>query len=440
MALHVMDEAKMCLGCREPRCRRGCPISTDIPNVIKLLKAGDLDAAGWMLFENNPLTTVCSLVCNHERQCEGNCVRGLKGSPVHFSVIENYISTTFANKMVKGPAKPNGMKTAIVGSGPAGLTIAVLLARWGYDVTIFEARDKIGGMMRYGIPNFRLPDAVLDDFQYRHLQLKDIKVRTNTTIGKTITIDDLFRDGYSSVFIGAGLWKANAMHVKGESLGNVAFGIDYLANPAGFKSLGSDIAVIGVGNSAMDCARTAIRNGARHVTCYGRHGEDGATASAYEMSYAKLEGVGFRWRLQPVEIRRNGIVCIENAQDADGTWHSVPGSEKLYPHTGVIVSVSQSSTYEVDTGTDGTCAMTRGEKGLLTVDENGATTRAGVFAGGDAVAGARTVVEAVAGAKKVAEAMDAYMKSLPKDETPDPYANIPVFDSPTPDVFGEQKV
>ena len=301
-------------------------------------------AAGWKLFENNPLTTVCSLVCNHERQCEGNCVRGLKGSPVHFSVIENYISTTFANKMVKGPAKPNGMKTAIVGSGPAGLTIAVLLARWGYDVTIFEARDKIGGMMRYGIPNFRLPDAVLDDFQYRHLQLKDIKVRTNTTIGKTITIDDLFRDGYNSVFIGAGLWKANAMHVKGESLGNVAFGIDYLANPSGFKSLGSDIAVIGVGNSAMDCARTAIRNGARHVTCYGRHGEDGAT------------------------------------------------------------------------------------------------TRAGVFAGGDAVAGARTVVEAVAGAKKVAEAMDAYMKSLPKDETPDPYANIPVFDSPTPDVFGEQKV
>ena len=187
--------------------------------------------------------------------------------PVHFSIIEDYISTTYANKMTAGPAPKNGMKAAVVGSGPAGLTIAVLLARWGYDVTIFDARDKIGGVMRYGIPNYRLPDSVLDDFQYRHLELKGIKVRPNTTIGKTITIDDLFRDGYKSVFIGAGLWKANAMHIKGESLGNVAFGIDYLANSKAFR-LGDDIAVIGVGNSAMDCARTAIRNGARHVTCY----------------------------------------------------------------------------------------------------------------------------------------------------------------------------
>lgn len=440
MALHVMDEAKMCLGCPKPRCQLGCPIGTDIPNVIKLLKAGDLDAAGRKLFENNPLTTVCALVCNHEKQCEGHCVRGIKGSPVHFSIIESYISTTFANKMTKGPAKPNGMKAAVIGSGPAGLTIAVLLARWGYDITIFESRGKIGGMMRYGIPNFRLPDAVLDDFQYRHLQLKDIKVRVDTTIGKTITIDDLFRDGYKAVFVGAGLWKAKAMHVKGEALGNVAFGIDYLSNPTGFKDLGDDIAVIGVGNSAMDCARTAIRNGARHVTCYGRQGEEEATASDYEMSYAKLEGVGFRWRLQPVEIRSKGIICIENAKGEDGAWHPVKGSEKFFPHTGVIVSVSQSSSTEVDVGADGAATITRSAKGLLEVDEHGATTRPGVFAGGDAVEGARTVVEAVAGAKKVAEAMDAYMKSLPKDDSPDPYANIPVFDTPTSDVLGEQQV
>ena len=225
MALHVLDEANRCLGCKKPMCQEGCPIHTNIPEVIRLLKANQMDAAGRMLFENNPLTTVCSLVCNHEKQCEGHCIRNRMPShdPVHFSIIEDYISTTYANKMTAGPAPKNGMKAAVVGSGPAGLTIAVLLARWGYDVTIFDARDKIGGVMRYGIPNYRLPDSVLDDFQYRHLELKGIKVRPNTTIGKTITIDDLFRDGYKSVFIGAGLWKANAMHIKGESLGNVAF-------------------------------------------------------------------------------------------------------------------------------------------------------------------------------------------------------------------------
>ena len=227
MALHVLDEANRCLGCKKPLCQQGCPIHTNIPEVIRLLKANQMDEAGRMLFENNPLTTVCALVCNHENQCEGHCVRNRMPShdPVHFSIIEDYISTTYANKMTAGPAPKNGMKAAVVGSGPAGLTIAVLLARWGYDVTIFDARDKIGGVMRYGIPNYRLPDSVLDDFQYRHLELKGIKVRPNTTIGKTITIDDLFRDGYKSVFIGAGLWKANAMHIKGETLGNVAFGI-----------------------------------------------------------------------------------------------------------------------------------------------------------------------------------------------------------------------
>ncbi len=321
MALHVLDEANRCLGCKKPMCQEGCPIHTNIPEVIRLLKANQMDDAGRMLFENNPLTTVCSLVCNHEKQCEGHCIRNRMPShdPVHFSIIEDYISTTYANKMTAGPAPKNGMKAAVVGSGPAGLTIAVLLARWGYDVTIFDARDKIGGVMRYGIPNYRLPDSVLDDFQYRHLELKGIKVRPNTTIGKTITIDDLFRDGYKSVFIGAGLWKANAMHIKGESLGNVAFGIDYLANSKAFR-LGDDVAVIGVGNSAMDCARTAIRNGARHVTCYARRDESCISASEYEVSYAKLEGVGFRFCKAPVEIRENGLICRDTVKGEDGKF------------------------------------------------------------------------------------------------------------------------
>ena len=423
MALHVLDEANRCLGCKKPMCQEGCPIHTNIPEVIRLLKANQMDDAGRMLFENNPLTTVCSLVCNHEKQCEGHCIRNRMPShdPVHFSIIEDYISTTYANKMTAGPAPKNGMKAAVVGSGPAGLTIAVLLARWGYDVTIFDARDKIGGVMRYGIPNYRLPDSVLDDFQYRHLELKGIKVRPNTTIGKTITIDDLFRDGYKSVFIGAGLWKANAMHIKGESLGNVAFGIDYLANSKAFR-LGDDVAVIGVGNSAMDCARTAIRNGARHVTCYARRDESCISASEYEVSYAKLEGVGFRFCKAPVEIRENGLICRDTVKGEDGTLTEIPGTEKLYPADSVIVSISQGPCTTI---TDSTKNLKTTPRGLFETDEVGRTSIPGIFASGDAVKGARTVVEAVAYSKNVAEAMHEYMQTLPPD-LPDEYANVPV--------------
>ncbi len=233
----------------------------------------------------------------------------------------------------------------------------------------------------------------------------------------------MFRDGYKSVFIGAGLWKANAMHIKGESLGNVAFGIDYLANSKAFR-LGDDVAVIGVGNSAMDCARTAIRNGARHVTCYARRDESCISASEYEVSYAKLEGVGFRFCKAPVEIRENGLICRDTVKGEDGKFTQIEGSETLYPHTGVIVSVSQGSESNLVKTTTG---IETNQKGLLSVSEDGRTTREGVFAGGDAVMGARTVVEAVAVAKKVAVAMDEYMKSLPADTAADPYAGIPVF-------------
>ena len=436
MALHVMDEAQRCLGCKKPMCQQGCPIHTNIPEAIRLLKDKKLDDAGRMLFENNPLTTVCAIVCNHEKQCEGHCIRNKLPThdPVHFSVIEDYISSTYATKMIQGPAPRNGMKAAIVGAGPAGLTIAVLLQRWGYDVTIFEQHDKIGGVMRYGIPNFRLPDEVLDDFRYRHLELKGIKVRTNTTIGRTLQVDDLFRDGYKSIFIGAGLWKAKALHIKGESLGNVAFGIDYLGNSKGFR-LGDDVAVIGVGNAAMDCARTAIRRGARHVTCYARRDESCVTASEYEKRYAELEGVTFRYCKAPVEIRESGLICQDMEKDEEGKFHPVPGSEKLYPHTGVIISVSQESQSNLITlsGLDA-------EKGLLKVDGDGSTTRPGIFAGGDAVRGARTVVEAVAYAKEVAAAMDRYMQSLPKEEEEDPYANVPVDMNMAPDVIAEQNI
>ena len=428
MALHVMEEANRCLGCKNPRCQQGCPIHTNIPEVIRLLKAGKLNEAGWMLFENNPLTTVCALVCNHENQCEGHCVRGIKESPVHFSVIESYISSTYANQMVQGPHPSNGRKAAIIGAGPAGLTIAIILARYGYQVTIFDSRDKIGGVLRYGIPEFRLPDAVLDDLAYRHLELKGIRFRPNTYIGSAITIDDLFRDGFQSVFVGAGLWKPRKLNVRGESLGHVTYAINYLASPGAFR-LGERIMVIGTGNSAMDCARTAIRHGARFVTCVNL--TDTLTASQYESSYAKLEGVTFLLNKCTLEIREDGVILADSRKDGDGRIVPIPGTEKLYPCTGVIIAVSQGAESNLVTTTKGIDTV---RSGLLTVDEDGHTSRPGVFAAGDAASGARTVVEAVANSKRVAEAMHAYMQSLPMPVTTD-YPDAPVVI--TPEAFAQ---
>ena len=406
MALHVMDEANRCLQCKVPQCQKGCPISTNIPMAIRLLKENKLDEAGKMLFENNPLTTVCSLVCNHENQCEGHCVLGRKGAPVHFSTIENYISTTYANKMTEGPKPSNGKRVAIIGSGPAGITIAIILARYGYQVTIFEGKDKIGGVLRYGIPEFRLPKSVLDDIEYRHLELKGIKVRPNTTIGSAITIEDLFRDGYKAIFVGTGVWNPNTLHIKGETFGNVHFGINYLNNPDSYK-LGERVIVIGAGNAAMDVARTAIRKGVRNLTCFSITKE--VAASQYEYSYAKLEGVEFEFNKRPVEIKDNGVIFRDIIENEDGSFTDVEGTDKLYESDSVIISISQGPKTRLVNTTKG---LNANKRGLLEADETGHTSRPGIFASGDVVNGARTVVEAVAHSKVVAESMHAYMQSL----------------------------
>ena len=409
MALHIMDEANRCLQCKVPQCQKGCPIHTNIPLAIRLLKENKLNEAGKMLFENNPLTTVCSLVCNHENQCEGHCVLGRKGAPVHFSSIENYISTTYANQMTNGPAKSNGMRVAIIGSGPAGITIAIILARYGYQVTIFEGKDKIGGVLRYGIPEFRLPKSVLDDIEYRHLELKGIKIRPNTTIGGAIGIDDLFRDGYKAIFVGTGVWKPNTLHIKGETFGNVHFGINYLNNPDSYR-LGKRVIVIGAGNAAMDVARTAIRKGVEHLTCFSITKE--VAASHYEFSYAQLEGVQFEYNKRPVEIKDNGVIFIDVIENEDGTFTDVEGTEKLYEADSTIISISQGPQNRIVNTTEGLKSTARG---LLDADETGHTSRPGIFASGAVVNGARTVVEAVAHSKVVAESMHEYMQSLPKD-------------------------
>ncbi len=414
MALHVMDEANRCLQCKVPQCRKGCPISTNIPEAIRLLKENQLDEAGRMLFENNPLTTVCSLVCDHEKQCEGHCVLGRKGAPVHFSTIENYISSAYAHKMTRGPAPSNGMRVAIVGSGPAGITIAIILARYGYKVTIFEIKDQIGGVLRYGIPEFRLPKSVLDDIQYRHLEMKGIQIRPNTTIGGAIGIDDLFRDGYKAIFIGTGVWNPNALHIRGETLGNVHFGINYLNNPDSYK-LGERVIVIGAGNAAMDVARTALRKGVRKLTCFSLTRK--VAASDYEYSYAKLEGVEFEFNKMPVEIQDEGVIFRDMDEDEEGNLTEIPGTDRLYPSDSVIISISQGPKNRIVSTTEG---LKANERGLLMADETGHTSRPGIFASGDVVNGARTVVEAVAHSKIVAEAMHEYMQGLAKEKEKQP--------------------
>ncbi len=408
MALHVIDEANRCLQCKNPQCVKGCPISTPIPEIIRLVKENKLDDAGRLLFENNPLTTVCSLICNHEKQCEGHCVLGKKGVAVQFSTIEQYVSRAYAPKMIKGPKPSNGMRVAIIGSGPAGITIAIILARYGYQVTIFENKSEIGGVLRYGIPDFRLPKSVLDDIQYRHIEMKGIKIRPNTHIGGAIGIEDLFRDGYKAIFIGTGVWKPNALHIKGETLGHVHFGINYLNSPESYR-LGQRVIVIGAGNAAMDVARTALRNNVEYLTCFSLTSK--VAASQYEFTYAKLDGVDFEYNKRPVEIVDEGVIFRDVIENEDGSITDIEGTDRLYEADSVIISISQGPQNEIVNSTTGLVANKRG---LLVADEYGNTSRPGIFSSGDAVHGPRTVVEAVAHSKIVAETMHKYMKSLEK--------------------------
>lgn len=404
MAIHVVNEAKRCLNCKKPLCVTGCPISTPIPQMIRTFLAGNITEAGEMVFENNPLSLVCSLVCDHEKQCEGHCVLGKKGAPVHISSIENYISENYFDKISKDKVKRNGIKAAIIGSGPAGITIAVMLAQKGYDITLFESRDKIGGVMRYGIPEFRLPKAILD--RYKRLLLKmGIKIRPNTTIGGALTIDDLFRDGYKAIFIGTGVWRPNKLNIKGESLGHVHYAIDYLTNPDSYD-LGERLVIIGAGNAAIDVARTALRKGVRSVSMYARRGT--AAASKREVEYAMIDGVEFVYFKAPVEITDQGVVFESTEIDENSHVKSIPGTQQLVEADSVIISVSQGPKNKIVSTTTG---LDVDRKGLAIVDTEGQTTRQGIFASGDVVTGPKTVVEAAAYSKEVADAMDVFMQS-----------------------------
>lgn len=404
MGLHVIDEAKRCLNCKKPRCQEGCPIHTPIPVMIQMLLQGEMPEAAEMVFANNPLSVICSLVCDHEKQCEGHCVKGIKGEPVHISSIENYISDTCFDRMKLEQLPKNGKRIAVVGAGPAGITIAILMACRGYKVTIFEVKEKIGGIMRYGIPEFRLPKSILDRYYVKMKEL-GILFRPNFALGGSTGVEDLLRDGYHAVFIGTGTWRPYQLHIPGETFGNVHYGINYLNNPDVYD-LGDRVLVIGAGNAAMDVARTAIRKGSRHVTVYSI--TEVPAASPKEVEYAKLDGVEFEYLQTAIEIRDEGAIICDVEWTEDGKLVKKEETARLVPADSIIISISQGPQDRI---VNRDKELQVDDRGLLKTDANGETTMPGIFASGDVVTGAKTVVEAVKYSKMIADAMDEYVKT-----------------------------
>jgi glutamate synthase (NADPH/NADH) small chain len=406
MSIHIKEEANRCLQCKKPRCREeGCPINTNIPEMIRLFREDKIMEAAVMLFSNNPLSMVCSLVCDHEKQCEGHCIRGIKESPVHISAIENYISDSCFERLKLEKQEPNGMKVAVIGSGPAGITIALRLALRGYSITVFETHDQIGGILRYGIPDFRLPRSVIDRY-YAKMRELGILFRPNFSIGGSVSIEDLLKDGYKSVFVGTGAWRPRRLLIPGETFGNVHYAINYLNNPDVYD-LGEKVAIIGAGNAAMDVARTAIRHGSREVTVYVRGSKVNASPNEYE--YAKLDGVTFEYNKTAIEIKDEGPIICDTKENEDGSVDILNETARLIPANTIMIAVSQ---VPQDRLVNRDKELHLNSKGNLETNEKGETTMRGVFASGDVVTGARTVVSAVKYSKEIADDMDEYMQGL----------------------------
>lgn len=398
---HIINSAQTCLDCKKPKCQKGCPVNTPIAEMIRLFLAGDIKEAGEKVFNNNPLSIICSLVCPHEKHCEGHCVLNKKHTPVNVGGIENYISTYYMNYKEFERPEQNGRNIAIIGSGPAGISLAMIMAMKGYNVTMFEAQEKIGGVLRFGIPDFRLDKTILDTIEEKLLKI-GVKIKKNSMIGKNITIDDLFRDDFDAVFIGTGVWRPKKLGIKGESLGNVHFAIDYLKTPKSYN-LGKKVVVVGAGNVAMDVARTAIRSGAHEVQVMYRKDEEQMPAERIEKEHAKIDGVKFNLFKSPLEFTEEGIKYETTNPEEEKTQ----GFEKA---DSVLIAISQTAR---DLIVKNNAGLNLGDNGLLESDEDGRTTRKGVFASGDVVTGARTVVEAVNFSKKVAVAIEEYIETLP---------------------------
>lgn len=411
--LKNLNEANKCIICKNARCQNNCPINTPIPQIIELYKDGKIKEAGKILFENNPLSAICAIVCPHENQCRGNCIKGIKGEPVHFHDIEHEISSEYLENITLKKPKQNGVKVAIVGSGPAGITVALNLALRGYDVTIFEKNEKIGGVLTYGIPSFRLPRTNIDLLEKRLKEL-GVKIKINSLIGPVITLSKLFEDGYKSIFIGTGVWNPRRLDIKGESLGHVHYAINYLRSPESYD-LGNKVIVIGAGNVAMDASRSAKYYGSDNVEIFYRRDFDSMSATKHEIHEAQNEGVLFKTFKAPVEIVDEGIIFedTEVVVNEDGTESlvSIEGSQKLYECDSILIAISQVPKNNIVINNKG---LDTKNNGLLMTNEFGQTTREGVFACGDVTNGAKTVIEAVVDAKKVCDSMDNYLKQFIK--------------------------
>lgn len=397
---HIINSAQTCLDCKKPKCQTGCPVKTPIAEMIRLFLSGNIKEAGELVFNNNPLSIICSLVCPHEKHCEGHCVLNKKFSPVNVGGIENYISTYYMNYREFEKPVQNGRNIAIIGSGPAGISLAMMMALKDYNVTMYEGNNQIGGVLRYGIPDFRLDKTIIDKIEQNLLKI-GVKIRKNIMIGKNITLDDLQRDGFDAIFIGTGVWAPKKLGIKGESLGNVHFAIDYLKTPKAYD-LGKKIVVIGAGNVAMDVARTAIRNGGNDVSIMYRKGEEDMPAEKIEIDHAKIDGVKFKLHRLPLELTEKGIRYMTTDQEIN--------RENFEEADSILVAISQTARDLIVKNNTG---LSLGENGLLQSDENGVTARRGVFASGDVVTGARTVVEAVAFSKRVAVSIEEFISKLP---------------------------
>lgn len=426
----AVEEAGRCLNCKNPKCVEGCPVNVRIPEFIAKVRERDFKAAYEIITSTNALPALSGRVCPQETQCESKCVRGVKGEPVAIGRLERFVADWYRENVNAMPEKvpSNGIKVAVVGSGPAGLTCASDLAKKGYQVSVFEALHTAGGVLVYGIPEFRLPKAIVAN-EVTKLQAQGVEVMTNMVIGRVLTIDELFEMGFKAVFVGSGAGLPMFMGIPGESLKGVLSANEYLTRTNLMKAYNSDsdtpvihskaVAVVGGGNVAMDAARCAMRLGAEHVYVVYRRGEAEMPARLEEQHHAKEEGIEFKTLTNPVEIvadetgRVCGMKCVKmelGEPDASGRRRpiAVPGSEFLLDVDTVIMSLGTSPNPLIRSTTPG---LETNRKGCLIVNEDAMTTRDGVFAGGDAVTGAATVILAMGAGKKGAEAIDKFLSA-----------------------------